>query len=57
MATDALLSQSRAGGGRGGRMHGEIFFPLPSLDCWRITFLHMEKGPLSRMKGLSSLET
>jgi hypothetical protein len=48
-------------------MHGEIFFPLPSLDfsidfavkaiCWRITFLHMEKGPLPRMEGLSSLET
>ena len=51
----------------GGGMHGEIFFPLPSLDfsigfavkanCRRITFLHMEKGPLPRMEGLSSLET
>jgi hypothetical protein len=47
-------------GGRGD-MHGEIFFPLLSLDfsidfavksnCWRITFLHMEKGPLPRWKG------
>ncbi len=54
-------------GGGGGGMHGEIFFPLLSLDfsidyavkanCWRITFLHMEKGPLPRMEGLSSLET
>ena len=65
MATD-LLSPGQAGGG-GGHMHGEIFFPLLSLDfsidfavkanCWRITFLHMEKGPLPRMEGLSSLET
>jgi hypothetical protein len=64
-----MLYESRAGGGEGGRgsMHGENFFPLSSLDfsidftfkanCWRITFLHMEKGPLHRMEGLCSLET
>jgi hypothetical protein len=60
-----LYTESRAGGGRGrgqgGHMHGEIFFPLPSLDFsidfavkanwWRITFLHMEKGPLPEWKG------
>ena len=63
MVTDALLSPGQAGGD----MHGEIFFPLLSLDFsidfagkanyWRITFLHMEKGSLPRMEELSSLET
>jgi hypothetical protein len=46
---------------------GEIFFPFPSQEfsidllakakSWEITFLHMEKGPLTRMEELSTLET